>query len=896
MRRNLLRILIFLLTMTISLSNQEDETATTIVEAQDESSFENEESTIVTKNVTSKSSNDDDDDDDDDVDVDVDVDEEGSTVTTTIVPSGWSEWSECSKTCGGGVRTRTCLDEDTKDCEGPSEEICNEDACPEPAKVFNYASIGAGAQILAASEGTKEKESVLIDDDDRYLMTPCQTKSSDSKTPPVWWFVVQLSEDIVVESIVLSHYELYSSSVNEFMVLGSATYPTDEWQLLGTFSAQPKRGEDTFHVNEMWARYLKIRVLSHHGDEFYCTLTSIKVFGSTALDGLQKEFSNLNQDLENLLVTTSSSESIDSSSSDEVEELEEDEIKKKIESIEDDDDDDENENDVKPGESLLSSNDEDVKEVDPVIDNVEDVKELVESISEKNDEDKQHVVSEKKTKLGDEDKKKEDNSVEKKDDKNVEMVSANKTDHIEEKEECVEEEVSTEIVVTDQDEQQLEEEVDPEQLRGPMKIIRNIVNRVISTEDDENVIHEENITATTKKEENNITTIKKKKGEEKKIETTDENIKETTTMIEKDSSGASGVLIVPPVVVTTDSSSENSNDNTASTTPDKSEDKGEKKEEKPETTTSKPNTTTTTTTMSTVVNPKLVKQLESAKKNEAKKEEQKIAKNAAKKAEEMRKPFMNPAASMTTTQSRSSKPNDVFGALTGQIRSIMLNQTLLNQFVVEINKNLAEQIVRNEKLEKRLRTMSDAAEAILIEKTLERVDDSISNHMGDICLDSELESVRAQLETSTKQNRNTIEMLSTKLKTRESSLREMEEKVYIMEGFAVLLGLFWLRHCFASYFWVLRGVILLGFAFGTWPVRFSLSLVGLVLGSSGNVVVSVKKEEEEELDDFKTPRSVMTSRQGNRFDSSNSPVFFEDLSSSKKRLIRTPISDVKKKG
>merc|ERR1712196_419392 len=118
----------------------------------------------------------------------------------------------------------------------------------------------------------------------------------------------------------------------------------------------------------------------------------------------------------------------------------------------------------------------------------------------------------------------------------------------------------------------------------------------------------------------------------------------------------------------------------------------------------------------------------------------------------MRKPFMNPAASMTVDKkSRSSKPNDVFGALTGQIRSIMLNQTLLNQFVVEINKNLAEQIVRNQKLEERIRTMSDAAEAILIEKTLERVDASISNHMGDICLDSELESVRKQLESNTKE-------------------------------------------------------------------------------------------------------------------------------------------------
>ena len=219
---------------------------------------------------------------------------EDKNETSVTVQIGWSEWSECSKECGGGVRTRTCLNEDENECEGVSEEICNEDACPEPTKVFNYASIGAGAQILAASEGTKEKESVLIDDDDRYLMTPCQTKSSDSKTPPVWWFVVQLSEDIVVESVVISHYELYSSSVNEFMVLGSATYPTDEWQLLGTFKAQPKRGEEVFRVNEMWARYLKIRVLSHHGDYAYS-------YDSNAFSSPPSLFSFQKFDFEDLL-------------------------------------------------------------------------------------------------------------------------------------------------------------------------------------------------------------------------------------------------------------------------------------------------------------------------------------------------------------------------------------------------------------------------------------------------------------------------------------------------------------------------------------------------------------------------------------------------------------------
>ena len=48
----------------------------------------------------------------------------------------WSEWSECSAKCGGGIQTRTCdkvaLDTLTKKdvkCEGPSEQACNTQAC-----------------------------------------------------------------------------------------------------------------------------------------------------------------------------------------------------------------------------------------------------------------------------------------------------------------------------------------------------------------------------------------------------------------------------------------------------------------------------------------------------------------------------------------------------------------------------------------------------------------------------------------------------------------------------------------------------------------------------------------------------------------------------------------------
>ena len=54
-----------------------------------------------------------------------------------IVAGGWSAWSSCSASCGGGTQQRTCTNPAPQEggaaCTGASSQACNTNACPTPA-------------------------------------------------------------------------------------------------------------------------------------------------------------------------------------------------------------------------------------------------------------------------------------------------------------------------------------------------------------------------------------------------------------------------------------------------------------------------------------------------------------------------------------------------------------------------------------------------------------------------------------------------------------------------------------------------------------------------------------------------------------------------------------------
>uniref|UniRef100_A0A7S3NMX8 SUN domain-containing protein n=1 Tax=Aureoumbra lagunensis TaxID=44058 RepID=A0A7S3NMX8_9STRA len=145
--------------------------------------------------------------------------------------------------------------------------------------VINYASMEAGAQVLETSPTSKGFHNLLVDDKDKYGITECAEKKM---------VVIRLTDEIQATHVVLAQYEKYSSGVKEFKISGSRIYPTKDWVPIGNFTAAYGENEQTFSLpTSTYVRYLKLRFLSHYGDEYMCTVSQIKVHGKTMMENFE---------------------------------------------------------------------------------------------------------------------------------------------------------------------------------------------------------------------------------------------------------------------------------------------------------------------------------------------------------------------------------------------------------------------------------------------------------------------------------------------------------------------------------------------------------------------------------------------------------------------------------
>ncbi|CAA0831566.1 Galactose-binding protein [Striga hermonthica] len=147
---------------------------------------------------------------------------------------------------------------------------------------YNYASASKGAKVVSYNKEAKGASNILNGDKDKYLRNPCSTEQK--------FVVIELSEETMVDTIEISNFEHHSSNLKDFELLGSPIYPTDSWAKLGNFTAANVKHAQRFVIPDpKWVRYLKLNLLSHHGSEFYCTLSVLEVYGVDAVEKMLED-------------------------------------------------------------------------------------------------------------------------------------------------------------------------------------------------------------------------------------------------------------------------------------------------------------------------------------------------------------------------------------------------------------------------------------------------------------------------------------------------------------------------------------------------------------------------------------------------------------------------------
>jgi hypothetical protein len=158
-------------------------------------------------------------------------------------------------------------------------------AIAKPKLGSNYASFDCGAQVLETNKDATSASAILVRNKDQYMLSPCDSEK---------YVVIELCQEVLLESVAMANLELYSSTFKGFRLL--ATKKNDwkinqGWTDLGMFTAQNSRSMQTFELKKpyVWTKYLKIVIDSHYGNQFYCPITSVQAFGQTMFDEIDSD-------------------------------------------------------------------------------------------------------------------------------------------------------------------------------------------------------------------------------------------------------------------------------------------------------------------------------------------------------------------------------------------------------------------------------------------------------------------------------------------------------------------------------------------------------------------------------------------------------------------------------
>lgn len=114
---------------------------------------------------------------------------------------------------------------------------------------FNYASLDCSARVHLTHKGAKSPASILSDKKDRYMLSPCDAPKGQNR-----FVVVELCEDILIDTVQLANFEFFSGVFKEFTVSVAKTYSTEmTWTLAGTYKAKNVRGVQVgISIHVLW--------------------------------------------------------------------------------------------------------------------------------------------------------------------------------------------------------------------------------------------------------------------------------------------------------------------------------------------------------------------------------------------------------------------------------------------------------------------------------------------------------------------------------------------------------------------------------------------------------------------------------------------------------------------
>ena len=82
---------------------------------------------------------------------------------------------------------------------------------------------------------------------------------------------------------ICNYHLVLSSSLS--LSLSLSSFPTSNWESISSFQMRNERGVQEFPLADtVYAKYIKIVMLSHFGSEHYCPISVVCVYGATMIE------------------------------------------------------------------------------------------------------------------------------------------------------------------------------------------------------------------------------------------------------------------------------------------------------------------------------------------------------------------------------------------------------------------------------------------------------------------------------------------------------------------------------------------------------------------------------------------------------------------------------------